>query len=69
MSRLEAMANGRPCVVTDVGENRRVLAGTGSMAAAAILLFVTSPDKRGAALKQGIVPLLAAAALVIGSLA
>lgn len=36
-----------------------IAAGTGSMLAAALLLFVTSPDKRGAALKQGALPLLA----------
>lgn len=52
---------------SDAAGTALVLAGTGSMAAAAILLFLTSPDKRGAALKQGVVPLLAATALVIGS--
>ncbi|HIT77151.1 MAG TPA: DUF1304 domain-containing protein [Candidatus Avipropionibacterium avicola] len=41
------------------------LAGTGSMAAAALVLFVSSPDKRPAALKQGTVPLLAVVVLVI----
>ena len=35
------------------------LFGTGSMLAAAALLFITSPDKRPAALKQGTTPLLA----------
>ena len=35
-----------------------VLTGVGSMAAAALVLFVTSPSRRGAALKQGVVPLL-----------
>lgn len=43
-----------------------VFAGTGSMAAAATVLFVSSPDKRGAALKQGVVPLLAVICLAIG---
>ncbi|MFC8598729.1 MULTISPECIES: DUF1304 domain-containing protein [unclassified Isoptericola] len=43
-----------------------VLAGTGSMLAAALVLFLSSPDKRGAALKQGTVPLLAVVALVVG---
>lgn len=45
-----------------------VFAGAGSMAAAAAVLFVSSPDKRGAALKQGLAPLLAVAALIVGSL-
>ena len=39
------------------------LFGTGSMLAAALLLFVTSPDKRSAAIKQGILPLIAVVAL------
>jgi len=43
-----------------------VLAGTGSMLAAALVLFLSSPGKRGAALKQGTVPLLAVVALVVG---
>ncbi|GAA1979365.1 DUF1304 family protein [Isoptericola halotolerans] len=42
------------------------LAGTGSMVAAALVLFASSPDKRGAALKQGVVPLLAVVVLVVG---
>ena len=41
-----------------------VLFGTGSMLAAALLLFVTSPDKRGAATKQGTFPLLALICLI-----
>ncbi|MFI5622967.1 DUF1304 domain-containing protein [Nocardioides sp. NPDC051685] len=45
-----------------------VFAGAGSMAAAATVLFVSSPGKRGAALKQGLVPLLAVVALLVGSL-
>lgn len=36
-----------------------ILAGTGSMLAAAALLFFTSPDKRAAAIKQGLFPLFA----------
>ena len=36
-----------------------MLAGAGSMLAAAVVLFVGSPDKRPAALKQGVLPLLA----------
>jgi len=43
-----------------------VFAGTGSMAAAATVLFVSSADKRGAALKQGVLPLLAVICLAIG---
>ena len=43
-----------------------VLAGPGSMVAAALVLVVTAPDKRAAALKQGVVPLLAVIALVVG---
>ena len=40
------------------------LAGVGSMAAAALVLFLSSPDKRPAAVKQGTLPLLALVALV-----
>lgn len=43
-----------------------VLAGTGSMAAAALVLLASSPGKRGAAVKQGVVPLLAVVALAVG---
>ncbi|MFE7405350.1 DUF1304 domain-containing protein [Isoptericola sp. NPDC057559] len=43
-----------------------VLAGTGSMLAAALVLFLSSPGKRGAAVKQGTVPLLAVVVLVVG---
>jgi len=46
-----------------------VLAGTGSMLAAAVVLFLSSPDKRRAAVTQGTVPLLAVVALVVGLLA
>ena len=38
------------------------------MAAAALVLLVSSPDKAGAALKQGVLPLLAVIALAIGIL-
>lgn len=44
------------------------LFGVGSMFAAAVLLFVTSPDKRSAAIKQGFLPLLAVVALAAGAL-
>ncbi|MEV8337077.1 DUF1304 domain-containing protein [Leucobacter sp. NPDC077196] len=43
-----------------------VLAGVGSMLAAAVVLLVSSPDKRGAAVKQGTLPLLAILVLVAG---
>jgi putative membrane protein len=43
-----------------------VFAGAGSMAAAALVLLISSPDKAGAALKQGVVPALAVIALAIG---
>lgn len=42
------------------------LAGTGSMLAAASVLFITSPNKRAAASKQGIFPLLAIILFALG---
>lgn len=45
-----------------------VCAGAGSMGAAAIVLFASSPSKRGAAVKQGLIPLLGVAALTTGLL-
>ncbi|MGO1885909.1 MAG: DUF1304 domain-containing protein [Citricoccus sp.] len=42
-----------------------VLTGAGSMAAAALVLLLSSPDQRSAALKQGVVPALGVVALVI----
>ena len=36
--------------------------------AAALLLFVTSPNKRSAAIKQGFLPLLAVVTLAAGTL-
>jgi len=36
--------------------------------AAALLIFATSPDKRSAAIKQGILPLIAVAALGVSAL-
>lgn len=45
-----------------------VLAGAGSMVAAAAVLLVTSPDKRGAAVKQGALPLAGVVVLVVGLL-
>ena len=46
-----------------------VLAGAGSMAAAAAVLLISSPDKRRAALTQGVLPLLGTVAVVVGLLA
>ena len=43
-----------------------VLAGAGSMVAAALVLIVSDPSKRGAALKQGAIPLLGVVALIVG---
>ncbi|RLK52731.1 DUF1304 domain-containing protein [Microbacterium telephonicum] len=45
-----------------------VLVGTGSMLAAALVLLLSSRDKRRAAITQGTLPLLAVAATVIGLL-
>ncbi|MGV0737904.1 DUF1304 domain-containing protein [Mycobacterium syngnathidarum] len=45
-----------------------VLAGAGSMLAAAAVLLISSPDKARAAITQGIFPLLAVALLAIGLL-
>ena len=45
-----------------------VLAGVGSMLAAALVLFVSSPGKRRAAVTQGAIPLLAVLALMFGLL-
>ena len=42
-----------------------ILVGTGSMLAAALVLFASSPDKRAAAIKQGTLPLLAVIATII----
>ncbi|NHT18972.1 DUF1304 domain-containing protein [Cellulomonas sp. IC4_254] len=46
-----------------------VLAGTGSMLAAALVLVLSSPAKARAAAVQGLFPLLAVAATVVGLLA
>ena len=45
-----------------------VLTGTGSMLAAALVLLLSAPDKRRAAVTQGFLPLLAVVATVIGLL-
>lgn len=46
-----------------------VLAGTGSMLAAALVLLLSSRPHRVAALKQGALPLLAVVAIAVGLLA
>jgi len=46
-----------------------VLAGTGSMLAAALVLVLSSPDKARAAVSQGTFPLLAVVATLAGLLA
>ncbi|WP_156761103.1 DUF1304 domain-containing protein [Microbacterium karelineae] len=43
-----------------------VFAGAGSMAAASLVLIVSSPDKSAAALKQGVAPVLSIIALAVG---
>lgn len=43
-----------------------VLAGTASMAAAATVLAVTSPEKRSAAMKQGVFPMIAVVLTAVG---
>jgi len=45
-----------------------VLAGVGSMLAAALVLLLSSPDKARAALTQGVFPLLAVVFVVLGVL-
>jgi putative membrane protein len=43
-----------------------VLAGAGSMVAAALVLVISDPTKRDAALKQGLFPLLGVVAVIVG---
>lgn len=43
------------------------LAGTVSMSGAAAVLWLTSPDNRGAALKQGLLPVVAVVLLAVGA--
>lgn len=44
-----------------------MLVGTGVMLAAAVVLFLSSPDKRSTACKQGLFPLLAIVMLAAGT--
>lgn len=43
-----------------------VFTGAGSMVAASLVLLLSSPDKAGAALKQGVIPALGVIVLAIG---
>ncbi|MGP9781874.1 epimerase [Arthrobacter sp. MYb229] len=43
-----------------------VLTGAGSMVLAATVLLISSPDKASAALKQGVLPLLAVIFMILG---
>lgn len=45
-----------------------VLTGAGSMMAASLVLLLSSPDKAGAAIKQGALPAVGVALLVVGLL-
>jgi putative membrane protein len=65
-----AIVTGVGIVLTATGSTAAgaalVLAGAGSMFAASLVLVISDPSKRSAALKQGLVPLLAVIAQVIG---
>ncbi|MFE7509049.1 DUF1304 domain-containing protein [Promicromonospora sp. NPDC057488] len=67
-----AIVTGVGIVLTGTGSTAAgaalVLAGAGSMFAASLVLVISDPTKRGAALKQGLVPLLGVIALAIGLL-
>lgn len=43
-----------------------VFVGAGSMVAASLVLLLSSPEKRGAALKQGVIPALGVIVLAVG---
>ncbi len=57
---IAAVAMGHPAVGAAL-----ILAGVGSMLAAALVLLVSSPDKARAAISQGLFPLIAVVLLVI----
>lgn len=65
-----AAVTGVGIALTAAGEDEvgpaLVLAGVGSMAAAATVLVAANPTRASAALKQGLVPLLAVVLVVIG---
>jgi len=62
---IAAVAMGHGAVSTAVGA-ALIFAGVGSMAAAAVVLLLSSPDKARAALTQGTFPLIAVVLLVLG---
>ena len=65
-----AIVTGVGIVLTATGSTAAgaalVFAGAGSMFAASLVLVISDPTKRSAALKQGLVPLLGVISLVIG---
>ena len=65
---IAAVAMGRSSVSSAVGLGL-IFAGVGSMAAAALVLLLSSPDKARAALTQGTFPLIAVVLLVLGFVA
>ena len=65
---IAAVAMGRSSVSSAVGLGL-IFAGVGSMAAAALVLLLSSPDKARAALTQGTFALIAVVLLVLGLVA
>ncbi|WP_020016421.1 DUF1304 domain-containing protein [Promicromonospora sukumoe] len=65
-----AIVTGVGIVLTATGSTAAgtalVLAGAGSMFAASLVLVISDPGKRSAALKQGLVPLLGVIAVLVG---
>ena len=55
------VAAGQPVV-----GNTLVFTGAGSMAAASLVLLLSSPEKASAALKQGVIPALGVISLILG---
>ena len=65
---ITVVAMGHSPVSSAVGSSL-IFAGVGSMAAAAVVLLLSSPDKARAALTQGTFPLIAVVLLVLGFVA
>jgi putative membrane protein len=65
---ITVVAMGHSPVSSAVGSSL-IFAGVGSMAAAAVVLLLSSPDKARAALTQGTFPLIAIVLLVLGLVA